>query len=260
MKSLFLIGFLSVILSFLCIGHVQGMPRGEKNKSSDTARQDSPPSGPVSSVPDSHDMNRAQLPYFSSTELSLPLLPQSPATISESHAKFAFALRTNLLLDLVGGANIGIEIPVGNHFSVAGDFAYAYTRINNLYALQTIQGTLEGRYWLNRCENYLTGWNIGVYATYCSRFDIQWKSGYQGDGYWSVGISGGYAVQISDRFNLDFSLLGGYFYSPEVRSYDKPRDGHLMWRETTYNMNRILLTQVRVNLVWLLKTHKKARK
>lgn len=168
-----------------------------------------------------------------------------------------FALRTNLLLDLVGGPNIGVEVPIGEHFSVAADFAYAYTRIRNLYVLQTIRGTLEGRYWFKQGKNLLTGWNLGVYGSYCSRFDIQWGYGYQGDGFLSCGLTGGYAVPIGKRLNLDFSVAGGFFHSPEIREYSRPQDGHLIWEKTRYNVNRIALTQVRINLVWLFNTKSK---
>lgn len=165
-----------------------------------------------------------------------------------------FALRTNLLFDLMGAPNIGVEIPAGNHFSFAGDFTYAYIRICNRYAVQTIQGSLEARYWFKQRRNILTGWNLGVYGTYCSRFDMQMGHGYQGDGYWSCGLTGGYSVPIGKRLNLDLSVAGGFLYSPEIREYSKPQDGHLIWEKTTYNASRIALTQVRANLVWLINT------
>ncbi len=184
-------------------------------------------------------------------------LPPSPTTDTiDSSRRLVVtrpvALRTNLLLDLVGGPNLGVVIPIGRHFSVGGDFAYAYTRIKNTYALQTIRGTVEGNYWFNPRRNPLTGWNAGIYATYCSRFDVQWGRGVQGDGYWSAGVSAGYAWRLSDNFNLGISAMGGYFHSPEMREYGRPRDGHLMWEKTRYNVGRIALTQVRVDFVWLI--------
>ncbi len=182
-----------------------------------------------------------------------PIPESTPEILNPvSQCKFPFALRTNLLLDAIGSPNLGIEIPVGNHFSAAGDFVYAYTRINNRYVLQTVQGSLEARYWFKRRENILSGWNIGLYGTYCSRFDVRWGGGFQGDGYWSGGLSGGYCVPVSDRFNLDFSIAGGFLHSPQVREYSKARDGHLIWEKTRYNVSRIALTQVRVDLVWLI--------
>lgn len=203
-------------------------------------------------------------PMAADPEPEVPIEPEPvveiPFIFPDREVTYPFALRTNLLLDIVGGANLGVEVPIGEHFSVAGDFAYAYTRINNLYALQTIQGDVEGRYWFKRGKNLMTGWNVGIYGMYCSRFDIQWKGGYQGDGFWSAGLSGGYSVPLSKNFNLDFSVTGGFIHSPEVRHYSRPQDGHLIWKETRYNVSRVFLTQVRVNLVWLVKTNKKAAK
>jgi hypothetical protein len=165
---------------------------------------------------------------------------------------YPVALRTNLLLDVVGGPNLGIVIPIGRHFSVGIDGAYAYTRIKNTYALQTIRTGVEASYWFNPRRNPLTGWNAGIYAAYCSRFDVQWGSGVQGDGYLSAGVSAGYSWRLSDSFNLGVSLMGGYLYSSEVREYSAPRDGHLIWEKTIYNVGRPALTQVRIDLVWLI--------
>ncbi len=171
---------------------------------------------------------------------------------------YAIGIRTNLLFDIVGAPNVGIEFPIGWFFSVAGDFTYSYWHMNSLYALQTIQGSIEGRYWFNsRRENLLTGWNVGLYGTYCSRYDIQLGSGYQGDGFWSAGVSAGYSLPISYKLNLDFSLGAGYFYTPEVRHYNRPEDGHLIWEETRYNVGRFSLTRIKINLVWMWDTKKR---
>lgn len=176
----------------------------------------------------------------------------------QKSSKFpSLALRTNLLLDIVGGPNVGVDVPIGRHLSVGGDFAWAYTRVANLYALQTLQATIEGRWWFKPTSNILTGWNVGIYGTYCKRFDIQWGRGYQGDGFVSVGVSGGYSWRLTDRLNLDVSALVGAVWLPEVRYYDRPQDGHLMWRETHYNATRFLPTMLRANLVWLIGGKKK---
>ncbi len=133
------------------------------------------------------------------------------------------ALRTNLLADLLGAVNVGVEFPVGGRFSVAADLMYAHTRIGN-FTIQGFQGSLEGRYWFGRERNKPTGWNVGIYATYCSRFDLQLGGGYQGDGFFSVGASAGYSVSLSNRLSLDFSLMAGYQYLPELRKYGKPEN------------------------------------
>ena len=183
-------------------------------------------------------------------------VPQEPVVIrDECPVVYSWTIKTNLLYDLVGAPNLGVEFPVGKNkkISVAADMAYAYWRINNLYALQTIQGGIEAKYWFTRSEFLLTGFNTGLYGMYCTRYDVQWKDGYQGDGFWSAGISAGYSMPISKRLNLEFALAGGYFYTPEVRHYHKPENGYLLWEETRYNVGRISLTKLRVNLVWLIK-------
>jgi len=176
-------------------------------------------------------------------------------TTAEGKNIYPFAIKTNMLFDLVGAPNLGVEIPVGRekNFSVAVDAAYAYWRINNLYALQTIQGGVEGKYWFKLlCNTPLTGWNAGIYGMYSSRYDVQWKDGYQGDGFWSAGVSAGYSKPIAKRLNLEFAVAGGYFYTPEVRHYLRPEKGHLLWEETRYNVSRFSLTKLKVNLVWLI--------
>lgn len=176
----------------------------------------------------------------------------APADTTEYKSVPVVALRTNLLLDVLGAVNLGVEIPLGKHFSVAADFAYSHTRINNLYALQGLQVTAEARYWFKPRKNALTGWNIGAYAAYGDRFDVQWVRGVQGNGYFSTGLSAGYSFRLADNFNLDLSAMGGFIYLPEMREYMGPSDGHLLWEKTRYNASRFYLTMVRVNLVWLI--------
>lgn len=204
------------------------------------------------------------LPGFSPI---LPLIPEPLPII-----RYPIALKTNLLFDAVGALNIGVEVPVKEHFSFIADFAYSYWRTSkNLYALQTLQGGLEGRYWFGVSEKKkkknpewakpLRGWNIGAYGMYCSRYDVQWIDGYQGDGFWSAGVTAGYATPIARNLSLEFSVAGGYIHTPEYRHYHQPEydaNGkyHLMWQETG-RYGTFTLTQVRISLVWLIRTEKK---
>lgn len=170
------------------------------------------------------------------------------------------AVKANMLFLLTGGIDAGVEMPVGENISVAANLAYAYTRINNRYTLQTKQIGVEARYWFERKENLCTGWNVGLYGTYCDRFDVQWKDGYQGDRLWSTGISAGYSIPVNHQFNIDFSLAGGYVYLPELRHYHKPVDGKLLWQETRYNVGTFALTRANISLVWLFSINKKRTK
>lgn len=176
-----------------------------------------------------------------------------------NYARYPIALKTNLLYDALGAFNISAEIPLGK-FSAVAEFVYGYWRTDNRYALQTLQGSVEVRYWFGVSERQsyreqwqkpLRGWNVGTYFTYCSRYDVQWQRGYQGDGYRSAGITAGYAVPIGKNFSLDFSLAGGYLFTPEYRYYHPQQEGHLMWQETG-SWSGLTLTRVQLSLVWLI--------
>lgn len=190
-----------------------------------------------------------------------PVVSSSKKSAESGHTELAvekphmptFALKTNLLYDLAGGVNVGVELPIGERFSVAANLLYAHLRINNQYTVLGEMGELEARYWFGPREKRLTGLNVGVYGMYCNRFDVQWGDGYQGDGFWSGGISAGYSMPLSDRFNLDFSISGGYVFFPENRHYHKGENDKLLWQETRYNVGRISLTNAKVSLVWLFK-------
>ncbi len=195
----------------------------------------------------------------------------TPALPQLQTAKYPLALKTNMLYDLAGAANLGVELPIGSRWSVVGDAAYAYWRTSNhLYALQTLEYGLSGRYWLPVGERRkernpewdkpLRGWNFGVYGRYWQRYDVQWIDGVQGDGSWSAGITAGYAFPVARNLSLETGLGAGYLHTSEYRSYDRPvydEDGnyHLMWKKTAI-WSGLTLTRVSFSLVWLIETGK----
>lgn len=173
-------------------------------------------------------------------------------TVTNIKKRHLLALKTNLLFDAVGALNAGVELPAGRHVSVTVDGAYSFWRINNLYALQTIQGGASAKWWFNERRGRFTGWNAGVYAMYCTRYDAQWKDGAQGDGFWSAGVAGGYSLPVSKRLRLEVAAAAGYIRTPEIRTYTRPDEGHLMWRKTMYGVGRVSITKLQLNLVWIL--------
>lgn len=162
------------------------------------------------------------------------------------------ALKSNLLFDLAGAPNAGVEVALGRRFSAGADFAYAWWRINNLYALQTKQGGVNVKFWFRPRER-LTGWHTGIYATWISRYDVQWRDGWQGDALWSTGVSVGRSMPVAKRLNLEFLLAAGYLHTLEARHYTRPENGHLMWDKTVHNASRFSITKAQINLVWLLR-------
>ncbi len=208
-------------------------------------------------------------PLPSSVEIPFhPFYPQQlqPAPIA---AKYPLAIKTNLLYDMVGAPNLGVEFPLGDCWSVVVDAAYAYWRAaSHLYALQTLEYGVSGRYWLPvsrqrklrnpEWDKPLRGWNFGIYGRYWQRYDVQWIDGCQGDGSWSAGITAGYAFPVGRNLSLEAGLGAGYFSTSQYRTYDRPlydNDGdyHLMWRETGI-WSGLTLTKVNFSLVWLIET------
>ncbi|CDN31943.1 Immunoreactive 53 kDa antigen PG123 [Mucinivorans hirudinis] len=195
-----------------------------------------------------------------------------PEPEPELITKYPIALRTNLLYDALGAANLGIEVPIGEHFSVIGDFAYSYWRSSkNLYALQTLEYGIEGRYWFGVSERRegananwakpLKGWNVGVYGRYWQRYDAQWIDGVQGDGTWSVGLTAGYAFPIGKQLSFEAGIGAGWLSTTEYRHYHQPeydKEGkyHLMWQQTG-NWRGLSITKVRFSLVWLIEYQKR---
>ena len=100
-----------------------------------------------------------------STEIVLPS--------NRLHCQFPpFALKTNLLFDLVSALNVEVEVPISKRFSVATDWVFPWWTLDNGCAnskrsrLQVLNGNLEGRYWFGNREQkrLLNGWFAGFYA------------------------------------------------------------------------------------------------
>jgi hypothetical protein len=170
--------------------------------------------------------------------------------------KISVAFKSNLLFVATGAPNLGVEVPLGERFSISTTGAFAYLHIDNNYALQTVQGGLDAKYWFNRKNNRrLTGWNAGVYGLVSGPWDVQWGSGWQGDRFFTAGLVAGCAVPVARRLNMEFALAGGWFYTPEARHYIR-RGDHLMWLQTRRNVHRLSLTKIQIGLVWLIGSSK----
>lgn len=202
-----------------------------------------------------------------------PILAESVATLevlTPVHLTYPVALKTNLLYDIIGGLNIGVELPFAKKWSVVADVAYSNWSTKNLaYAFRTSEVGLELRYWFGvsdkkkernaNWEKPLKGWNIGAYGRYIDRFGIRCKDGYQADGIQSYGITAGYSLPIANKLALDFSIGAGYIALDEYRSYEHVADrgsNYLIWTESG-SLNRFSLTRASISLVWLIQRTKK---
>lgn len=177
----------------------------------------------------------------------------------QSVRKPVFALKTNLLYDLGTALNLELEIPIGQHWSVLGEYIFPWWLMENKqYCLQVVNANLEVRYWFgNRSQRpKLTGWFAGIYGG-GGYYDIEWgNNGYQGEFYLSTGLTAGFAHTLgkSGNFRMEYSLGAGYLstdyneYIPEFGSDDK---WHLI-RQKSGNYNWIGPTRAKISLVWML--------
>ncbi len=167
-----------------------------------------------------------------------------------------FALKTNLLYDLLLTPSIEAEVPIGERWSIAGEWIFPWwTTKDNGNALQILSGQVEGRYWFGNRTNkpQLTGWFASFYAG-GGLYDLQWKNnGYQGEFYIAAGASAGYAHTInnSGSLRMEYSLGVGYL-NTEYRYYEGMQNNeYLVWQyDGRYTW--IGPTKAKVSLVWFL--------
>lgn len=163
------------------------------------------------------------------------------------------ALKTNLLYDLVTALNFEVEIPIGDHYSIAVEDLFPWWERDNKYCFQLWEMGIEGRYWL-RANRYhsrkLQGYFAALYAR-SAKYDFQWdrKGCYQGE-YWSAGLTVGYAMRLAKRFNLEFALSVGYL-STAYRHYQPDPDYDALWRnpDRQGRVGYFGPTQLKVSLV-----------
>lgn len=172
---------------------------------------------------------------------------------SEGDSEFKIGLRTNVLLDAAGVVNAAVEIPVGHKFSIAGELYFAHWRLGSLATLHLASFGAEAKWWPGRSESKrpLTGFNVGLYASYGQPWEVQWGDGWQGDQFFSAGLQLGYSLPVTPRMNAELVLGGGWFYIPEVRRYTS-HNNLMVWRQTRFNVSRVTFTRAAVNLVWRL--------
>ena len=137
--------------------------------------------------------------------------------------KLIFALRSNLLAPLM---NVGLEIPIGERWSLGFDWYYTWLwrywsrELDMTNCFQMLSGGTEIRYWLNPSKGPLTGHSLGAYI-YGGYYDFEKNfAGHQGE-YFNYGLDYSYAALLSKRSGLrmEFFLGVGYIHS-DAREYN----------------------------------------
>ena len=148
------------------------------------------------------------------------VLPSAPTPAKEVR-KPVVAVRSNLL---VPALNIGVEVPIGTHWSVGADYYYPWIwpKRDNKNCFEFLGWGIEGRYWFGRERTVfdrLQGHSIGLYG-YMGYYDFERNyHGHQGE-FVNVGIDYTYAMAVGKKkaVHFEFSLGVGYIYS-QARKY-----------------------------------------
>lgn len=174
-----------------------------------------------------------------------------------------FAIKTNLLYDAATAINIGIEVPIRDHWSVAFDWVGPWWSLYNKQKyFQIMNGNMEGRYWFgNREDKYqLTGWFAGA-SVGGGIYDIMFRydKGIQGE-FQSYSLVGGYAHAInhSGTLRMEYSLGLGMLQSEYVKYWWDDFDYALISPSPqTWKTTWLGPTKAQVSLVYMLKIRSK---
>lgn len=109
------------------------------------------------------------------------------------------AVRTDALKDLLLTPNIGVDIVVGERYTLGAEVAFN----RNPYGLnmQMASVTPEFRYWFN--GRPLTRQYVGVVANMTS-YDLALNNHHHGDAF-GIGVSFGHVWTLTERWNIDLT-------------------------------------------------------
>ena len=165
---------------------------------------------------------------------------------------FYLALKTNALLDLIAIPNAGLEISLGDKWSVVVNGHYAWWKSDaRSWYWRTYGGDIALRRWIGSktTERPLTGHHLGIYGQMLTYDFATGGRGYLGDRWtYGAGAAYGYSLPIAKRLNIDFTLGVGYL-GGEFKEY-LPMDDHYVW-QATRNRHWFGPTKAEISLVWL---------
>ncbi len=171
------------------------------------------------------------------TEPSTVVVEQPAAAVPDLLRKKVLAFRTNLLVPFL---NIGMEVPIGNRWSMGLDYYYPWLwrKADHKNCFQLLFWELEGRYWFGKkhtkgwenWQNRLTGHSVGAYVA-AGYYDIghNW-TGHQGNCY-SVGVDYLYGLPVAKgKLHMEFSFGVGWVHS-KAQAYRVREEGGKLLRK-----------------------------
>ena len=180
---------------------------------------------PFPPIPDFEPLDET-LPEFSFMEM--PLIEVK---------KPVLAIGTNLLYDLAITPNVALELPLGQRWSMYGEYTFPWwTASKNNRAWQILKWDFGTRYWMSprsSAQDVLTGHFLGLDLS-TGYYDIEPNNkGWQGE-FLLAGLEYGYAWRLGKKGNwrLDLSAGAGWM-GTEYRYYEGTDDSaHLLYKHT----------------------------
>ena len=185
--------------------------------------------------------------------------------VDPERQKLLFALKSNALFWVAGAPNFGIEYPLGERWSICGDYIAPWTSsFGTGFYYQLLMVNAEVRYWFGKRENIpvMTGWFAGASmgGGYYDFMLNNQKKGFQGEFYILASLGAGYSHSISsnDRVRLEYALGLGYLQT-RYRRYTWDQFDYMLEapREQFWKTSIFGPTQAKVSLVWLLYVNRK---
>lgn len=163
------------------------------------------------------------------------------------------AVKTNALLNLIAIPNAGVEISLGNRWSMAVNGHYAWWKSEPKHWFwRTYGGDIDLRRWFGnkKANSALTGHHVGIYGQMLTYDFATGGRGYLADKWsYGTGVEYGYSLPLRKRLNLEFSLGVGYL-GGEYMEY-LPMEEHYVW-QATKNRHWFGPTKAGISVVWLL--------
>lgn len=161
---------------------------------------------------------------------------------------------TNLAFDAITAANVTLDVPLGKHWDVTGDFIFPWWKNRSKdFAFQLLHMDLGGRYyfkpWERLDENVFHGWFVSASAGLGYYDFAPWGDGVQGEEM-KFSLGGGYTWKLGNWWRLSAELgVGGLF--SRFRTYEAQAPGVLMVK----NQGDLIYwgpTQAQISLTYLL--------
>lgn len=157
-----------------------------------------------------------------------------------------WAIKSNALYLAAGVTNIGGEYAFHPHWSVDLPLVYSPYTLARTYRMRFLYIQPEARYWLNRP---MRGHFFGVHL-HAGVFNVSLdnKNRYQSEkGFHGAGISYGYAMPLSRRWSMEFTVGVGYAFTRYCTYYNVP-NGLRYEKDRPYNYWG--LTKLGLNFVY----------